>query len=156
MAADFYAPMTYSPVWLYLGVIILMAIVGWAVVIWAQTRPGRTPREPEPPPGWRMARLKGDYIERINEIVRLADAGEIDARRAHQELSVALRQFVQEASGISAPTMTLSELGHSRNPVLAPVTEVVRGIYPVEFGPDRHSSVFRAAAYARQVVAEWT
>ena len=28
MAADFYAPMTYSPVWLYLGVIILMAIVG--------------------------------------------------------------------------------------------------------------------------------
>jgi hypothetical protein len=103
-----------------------------------------------------MARLKGDYIERINEIVRLADAGEIDARRAHQELSVALRQFVQEASGISAPTMTLSELGHSRNPVLAPVTEVVRGIYPVEFGPDRHASVFQAAAYARQVVAEWT
>ena len=114
------------------------------MVIWAQTRPGRTPREPDPPPGWRMARLKGDYIERIDEIVRLADAGEIDARRAHQELSVALRQFVQEASGISAPTMTLSELGHSRNPVLGPVTEIVRGIYPVEFGPDRHASVFQA------------
>ena len=52
--------------------------------------------------------------------------------------------------------MTLSELGHSGTRVLAPVTEVVRGIYPVEFGPDRHASVFQAAAYARQVVAEWT
>ena len=100
MAAEFYAPMPYSPVWLYIGVIIVMAILGWAVVIWAQTRPGRTPREPELPPGWRMARLKGDYIDRIDEIVR--------------------------------------------------------GIYPVEFGPDRHTSVFQAATYARQVVAQWT
>ncbi|MEP6648483.1 MAG: hypothetical protein ABJA74_01020 [Lapillicoccus sp.] len=156
MAADFYPPMTYSPVWLYIGVIILTAIVGWAAVIWAQTRPGRTPRAPEPPPGWRMARLKGDYIERIDEIVRLSDAGEVDARRAHQELSVTLREFVHDASGIGAPTMTLSELGHSRNPALGPVTEVVRGIYPVEFGPDRDTSVARAAAYARQVVAQWT
>ena len=156
MVAEFYPPMTYSPVWLYIGVIILMAIAGWAVVIWTQTRPGRTPRKPEPPPGWRMARLKGDYIDRIDEIVRLAEAGDLDARRAHQELSVALREFVEEASGISAPTMTLSELGHSRNPALGPVTEVVRGIYPVEFGPDRNTSVFSAATFARQVVAQWT
>jgi hypothetical protein len=148
--------MPYSPVWLYLGAVILMAIAMWAAVIWAQTRPGRTPRPPERPPGWRMARLKGDYIERIDEIVRLADSGDIDTRRAHQELSVALRQFVHEASGIGAPTMTLSELGQSRNPALAPVTEVVRGIYPVEFGPDRATSVYQAAAYARQVVAQWT
>ena len=156
MAAEFYPPMAYSPVWLYIGVILLMAIGGWAAVIWAQTRPGRTPRAPEPPPGWRMARLKGDYLERIEEIVRLADAGELDARRAHQELSVALRQFVHEASGISAPTMTLADLGQSRNPALAPVTEVVRGIYPVEFGPDRDTSVATAAAYAREVIARWT
>jgi hypothetical protein len=103
-----------------------------------------------------MARLKGDYLERIEEIVRLAEAGELDARRAHQELSVALRQFVHEASGISAPTMTLTDLGHSRNPALVPVTEVVRGIYPVEFGPDRDTSVVSAAAYAREVIARWT
>lgn len=156
MAADFYPPMTYSPVWLYLGVVILTAIVGWALVIWAQTRPGRTSRQPEPPPGWRMTRLKGDYLARIDEIVRLADAGEIDTRRAHQELSVVLRQFVQEASGINAPTMTLVELGHSRYPALGPVTEVVRSIYPVEFGPERDTSVYQAASYGREVVARWT
>jgi hypothetical protein len=52
--------------------------------------------------------------------------------------------------------MTLSELGHSREPALAPVTDVVRGIYPVEFGPDRDTSVVSAAAYARQVIARWT
>ena len=39
VAADFYSPMTYSPVWLYLGVVILMAIAGWAVVIWARPAP---------------------------------------------------------------------------------------------------------------------
>ena len=139
--------------WLYLGVIILMAIVGWAVVIWAQTLPGRT-RAPEPPPGWRMARLKGDYIDRIDEIVRLADAGELDARRAHQELSVALRRFVEDASGISAPTMTLSELGHSRISALGPVTEIVAG--STRSSSDRTATRCSRRRRTRQVVAQWT
>ena len=36
--------------------------------------------------------------------------GEISQRRAHQQLSVLVRHFVQEVSGIHAPTMTLTEL----------------------------------------------
>ena len=51
--------------------------------------------------------------------------------------------------------MTLSELGHSRISALGPVTEIVRGSTRSS-SPDRNTSVFQAATYARQVVAQWT
>ncbi len=156
MAADFYPPITYSPLWTAIGVVIVLGVLGWAVVVWAQTRPARVEPEPELPPGWWLAQLKGRYIQRIDEVVRLGDAGELSPRRAHQELSVVVRDFVQEASGVQAPTMTLAELGRTGDPALAPVSDVVRGLYPVEFGPERAVSVAAAAAYAREVVARWS
>jgi hypothetical protein len=156
VAAEFYPPMTYSPLWSAIGVVIVLGVLGWALVIWAQTRPARVEPEPELPPGWWLAGLKEGYLERIDEINRLHDAGELSARRAHQELSVAVRDFVHEASGVPAPTMTLAELRRSGDPSLAPVSEIVRGLYPVEFGPDRPGSVRAAAGAAREVVARWT
>jgi hypothetical protein len=156
VAAEFYPPMTYSPLWSAIGVVIVLGVLGWALVIWAQTRPARVEPEPELPRGWWLAGLKEGYLERIDEINRLHDAGELSARRAHQELSVAVRDFVHEASGVRAPTMTLAELRRSGDPSLAPVSEIVRGLYPVEFGPDRPGSVRAAAGAAREVVARWT
>lgn len=156
MAADFYPPMSYSPLWLAIAVAILLGIVGWASVIWAQTRPARSAEPAPPSPQWRLAILKRQYVARIDEIVRLADADELSVRRAHQELSLGVRQFVQEASGVTAPTMTLTELGRTGIPEMAPVSDVVLRLYPVEFGPDRTGSVREAATVARDVVARWT
>jgi hypothetical protein len=156
VAAEFYPPMTYSSLWTAIGVVIVTAVLGWGLVIWAQTRPARVEPEAELPPGWWLARLKAGYVERIDEIARRHDAGELSPRRAHQELSVAVREFVHEASGAPAPTMTLAELRRSGDPSLVPVSDVVRGLYPVEFGPDRAGSVRAAAGAAREVVARWT
>ncbi|WP_295698938.1 hypothetical protein [Lapillicoccus sp.] len=159
MAGDngFYAPMTYSVLWTVIGVVIMLAIVGWAFVIWWQTRPVPPPKPtPPPPPGWLLGQLKGQYLSRIDEIVRLAEAAELSSRRAHQELSTTVRQFVQEASGLRAPTMTLTELGRSGVAQLEPVTDVVLRLYPVEFGPDREASVATSADVARGVVQRWT
>lgn len=159
MGADkgFYGPMTYSTLWTVIGVVILLAIAGWGFVIWWQTRPAPPPKPaPAPPPGWRLAQLKGDYLHRIDEIVRLVDGGELSQRRGHQELSAAVRQFVQEASGLAAPTMTLTELGRSGVAQLEPVTDVVLRLYPVEFGPDRTASVGQSADIAKGVVDRWS
>jgi hypothetical protein len=148
--------MAYSPLWTAIGVVILLGVVGWALFVWLSTRPARIPAPPPLPPGWRLAALKHEYAERIDEIVRLHGTGELTARRAHQELSVAVREFVQEITGVDAPTMTLAELAGAGDPALRPVSEVVRGLYPVEFGPERPVSVEAAGRYARDVVVRWT
>ncbi|MEO7058395.1 MAG: hypothetical protein ABI083_01615 [Lapillicoccus sp.] len=159
MADDngFYLPMTYSTLWLVIGVVILLAILGWALVVWWQTRPAPPPPlAPPPPAGWVLAQLKGRYLTRIDEIVALAESGEISDRRGHQELSTTVRQFVQEASGLRAPTMTLTDLGRSGVAQLEPVTDVVLRLYPVEFGPEREARVATVADVARRVVQQWS
>ncbi len=152
----FYAPMTYTTLWLVIGVALLLAIAGWYVVVWWQTRPA-PPSPPAPPlaSGARLARLKGDCLARIDEVVHRVDAGRLSQRAGHQELSTVVREFVQEASGVSAPTMTLTELGRSGNRRLDPVTDVVLLLYPVEFGPEQPASVADAAVVARTAVERW-
>ncbi len=155
MVADFYPPMTYSALWTVIAAVVALAIVGWFVVVWAQTRRVKAFVAPEPPPGWRLAQLKGEYLQRIDEIVRRAGVGELSARQAHQDLSAAVRQFVRAASGVDAPTMTLTELQRTGLPAMAPVSDVVFRLYPVEFGPERQVALPEAAAVAREVVARW-
>ncbi len=157
MRADgLYPPMTYSPIWLVLGLVTFAGIVAWGFVVWWQTRQPRPQPPPEPPAGWRLEMLKTHYIARIDEVVRLETLGQLSHRRAHQELSLIVREFVEEASGLRAPTMTLSELGRSSVPSLAPVTDVVLRLYPVEFGPETATPVWQAADLARGALARWT
>lgn len=153
----FYGPMTYSTVWTVVGVGLLLLVAAWYVVVWRQTRAAPPPPPAPPlPRGWRLAQLKGDSLGRIDEVVRRVEAGELSQRRGHQELSGVVREFVQSASGVSAPTMTLTDLGRSGNRQLDPVTDVVLQLYPVEFGPDRPASVGEAADAARRVVQRWS
>lgn len=160
MDGDYYPPMTYSPIWLALGVVILVGLIGWAVVVVTITRRVRQPAPPQPPPHWRLAALQGDYLRRIDEVVRLADGAELQPRRAHQELSSIVREFVEEASGVQVGTMTLTELARSPLPSVGPVRDVVGRLYPLEFGAQAGDaspvSVAAAAAAAREVVTRWS
>ena len=84
-----------------------------------------------------------------------AARGEISQRAGHQQLSVLVRHFVQEVSGIHAPTMTLTELtatGHR----LTPVSQVRRAADPGEFGPRETETLAGAGEVAEQVVGRWS
>lgn len=153
----FYPPMTYSGAWLVVGLAVLLAVVGWYVVVWWQTRPAAAPAAPPPfASGTRLAQLKTACLARIDEVVREVDQGRVSQRAGHQELSTVVRDFVQAACGVNAPTMTLTELGHSGNRRLDPVTDVVLRLYPVEFGPEQSASVADAAVAAREAVQRWS
>ena len=160
MDGDYYPPMTYSPIWLALGVVILVGLLGWAVVVVTLTRRAGTPEPPQPPAHWRLAALQDDYLRRIDEVVRLARHDELEPRRAHQELSTVVREFVEEASGVEVGTMTLTDLARSPIPSVGPVREVVGRLYPLEFGAHAGratvASVEAAASAAAEVVSRWS
>ncbi|HET7399341.1 MAG TPA: hypothetical protein VFJ94_12555 [Intrasporangium sp.] len=150
----FYAPDPYSRTWLWVGAGLLLAVALWYLWVWWSTRP-RPVHGPVAATGGRLERLRADYTRQIDVVVARADAGEISQRRAHQQLSVLVRHFVQEASGIAAPTMTLTDLVGS-GARLGPVSRVVRRLYPGEFAPREADTLAEAAAGARDVVARWS
>lgn len=150
----FYAPDPYSTSWLLIGIGLVGLIAAWYVWVWrsARERPVVVPPRITPD---RLSRLRADYTREIELVLSRARQGTITQRRAHQQVSVLVRHFVQEVSGIKAPTMTLTDLNAS-GARLSPVSRVVGALYPGEFGPRDTDTLEGAGRVAKEVVGRWS
>lgn len=155
---DLYPPAQYGagPLLLAFGIIALLILA--AILVFVLTRPRRsiTIRGTglAPSAGASLSQLRADYLSQIAAIEQAAASGEIDARRAHLELSRTVRTFVNEYSGLEAPVLTLDELA-------------ARGVHPAlleAIGTYYYPSIFHrgpaidpatGAAAARTVVTTW-
>ncbi|OFI39455.1 hypothetical protein BIU82_14095 [Arthrobacter sp. SW1] len=144
----FYAPLQYGSQWMWLGLVLLAAVIAWLL------RPARQERRAAAPgtPPADMSTLRSRYLAAIDAVVADAAAGRVPEREAHQRLSLLLRGFAGEVRGVNATHMTLAEL---RDHGLGAVAEGVAGMYPAEFAAATQSSVERSAALARQAVHTW-
>jgi hypothetical protein len=132
---------------------IVALIAAWYVWVWWATRE-RPVVIPPRLSADRLTRLRADYTRQIDVVLEKARTGSITQRRAHQKVSVLVRHFVQEVSGIRAPTMTLTDL-NAVGPRLSPVSRVVGVLYPGEFAPRDSRTLEGAARVAKEVVGRW-
>lgn len=144
----------YSPIWGVLGALLLLAIVVYYALSWFLTRP----RPPKPGPTAAAStkrsvpELQGIYLHEVDMISQRHQAGELSARRANAALSVAVREFLAEATGTPADKMTLTEL---RSTPYVGATYAVAEYYPIVFGADEARNVEHGAHAARQVISLW-
>ncbi|MGK3955773.1 hypothetical protein ACLKOZ_06230 [Arthrobacter sp. R4] len=149
----FYAPLQYSPLWLWAGIGLLVLVVGWYFFVYLSTRkrpvPAAAPRFTPPSD---IHSLKEAYLQRIDAVETDAAAGRLTSRASHQELSLLVRKFTRDVTGVDAPRMTLAEL--DSHPLPAAATAVGR-LYPGEFGAEPLPPLARSAETARQAVRAW-
>jgi hypothetical protein len=150
--ADFYGPLLYSPWLLWLGPGLVVLLAGWFLYVFISTRRPRTPAE-RPLPASDLNALRADFLERIDRVAADTQSGRLPARQAHQELSLLVRLFVQSASGVAAPRMTLAEFKENGPPAVA---NAIGRIYPGEFAAYPQESPAAAAETAREVVRSWS
>ncbi|MET4003731.1 hypothetical protein ABIB48_002466 [Arthrobacter sp. UYCu511] len=155
MPADttFYAPVGYSAWWPLLGVALLILCAAAVAWIWVATKPPGTIGVPNFVPPRHPQGVKAKYLALIDGLQNQHDAGHLATRAAHSELSLAVRTFVHEMTGLRTQRMTLTELREHRLPL---AEEAVELFYPGEFsrtGGDR--LVSDSAQAARNVVREW-
>jgi hypothetical protein len=150
---EFYGPLQYASLWGWAGVGLLVLVAAWYAVVFAATR---TPRGAEarrrPAKLTDLAGLKAAYLQRIDDVEKDAAAGQRSARDSHQEISLLLRKFVRDATGVDAPRMTHADLAEHPLPAAA---SAVGQLYPAEFGPEPLPSVAGSAAAARRAVQSW-
>lgn len=149
-----YPPTQYGGGWLLLLFVLVALLVLGAVLVVVLTRPRRAPVAPAVPVEVALQRLRGEYLARIDDVDRRARAGELDARRAHAELSRLMRGFVNEYSGLEAPVMTLQDLA-ARGVHPALVDAIGRFSYPSLFPRQAPVDPVLGAEAARQVVHAW-
>lgn len=156
MQADpgFYGPLPYNPEWAWCGAAILALVAGWYAYVWLSSRaaPASCPA-PARPALTDLPALKAAYLQRIQDAERDAAACTLDARAAHQQISMLLRGFVRDATGVDATRMTQQDLAQHPLPAAA---DAVEALYPAEFGPGPLPSVGASAARASAAVRAWS
>lgn len=147
----YYAPVAYSQGWTVLAIGIIALVIGWYLFVWLFHR-RRTPAAqrlvvvaPE--------ELSTRYIHLVDNVEAAYAGGELSTRAAHQKLSLIVRLYAQEASGVPAGVMTLADLTEAK---LTRVADTVARYYPTEFAADADGDVAQSAALARQAVTPWS
>lgn len=151
-APDTYGPFGYGPWWVLGCAVLLAAMLAYAAA-WFLTRPRGVLEPPPPPPVPIDVRsVKEKYLGMIDEVAAEHAAGELDPRALAQRLSLVLRFFAHESTGVVAEVMTLRDLGGADLPA---VRGAVEQYYPPSFRRAARHDPDAALAAARQVVATW-
>ncbi len=149
-----YPPAQYGVGWLLLVFAIIVAAVVVGLLVGWLTRPRRLGTRPQADPAAVLSQLRGEYLAQIDDLERRTRAGDLDARRAHAELSRLMRAFVNEYSGLEAPVMTLQDLvAAGVHPAL--IEALSRFSYPSVFRREAPLDPVLGAEAARQVVRSW-
>lgn len=152
--SEFHGPLQYSPVWMWAGLSLLLLLAGWYVFVFTSTRRPRMDKNAaDVAPLTDLPALKAAYLQRITDVEHHAAAGNLAARSAHQEISLLLRRFVRDATGVDAPRMTHADLAEHPLPAAA---AAIAALYPGEFGPEPLPAVEATAATARKAVRSWS
>ena len=152
-ASEFTGPVGYSPLWLVLAGVLLVLVVAYyvGVNVWAgdvsEVDRKAAPSTVDP--------ARKDCTKRLAVIEQSVRAGRMPVRRGVQELSAAVRAFVENVSDLPASAMTLEELRRDADPRLA---EAIALMYPSEFAPGEAATDDFSASLlqARQLVTTWT
>lgn len=153
--ALFYGQISYSPVWMMIGLLLVGLAVGIIVVILYITRKKEiktiSTLKITAPKVVNMNVLRDKYTKLINEAESRFKRNQIKASQCHQQISLIVRLFFYEAMGFHADIMTLNDLKKSNYKKLA---EFVENHYPDEFDTLEKGSVAEAAEKARKIVRE--
>jgi len=141
LPAEFHGPIDYSDRWILLAVLALfLCAVYVAAVLWfTRERPAPPPPPPPPEPD-----VRAEHLARIEEIAAAVHEGSTSLRDGHQQLSAAVRSYVERITPLPASRMSLADF-RARSPRLA---EVIEAMYPPEFAPARPGQADREAEEA--------
>jgi hypothetical protein len=152
----FFGPVQYEHFVLYLliGAGLVALIVAWYVFVvrFSRTRVPR-PAVVRRPSRADLRQLRVRYASLIDEVEAEYRAGRLAERAVNGRLSLLVRFFASEASGVDAQVMTLQDL---RTASIPQVTGAVEGYYPPAFQQAYSGDPAAAVARAREVVTTWS
>lgn len=152
-----YPPMNYTVMWLLIAIGCAVALIAWyGFVLWL-TRKKRqrtvATLKPADMTPIDIPAIQAKYLALIAEIEQALARGEIKSRAAHQKLSILLRYFAQEAHGLRAFSLTLTDLRKTRFTQLA---DAIESYYVPEFHQVLEGDIQAALRLAKEVVSTWS
>ncbi|MGY5764881.1 hypothetical protein ACXET9_06755 [Brachybacterium sp. DNPG3] len=146
-------PPQYSIAWLILALLCVIVIVALIVGTLRITR-GIEERiayrgRPSDAEG-----LKAEFLRAVNEIAERHEAGELEARAGHHELTGVMRRFVRRTTGHDVTSQDLTTLlAHERT---ADVGRLIADLYEPDFSLASDAQLRTSVRRAREVIRRWS
>ena len=96
--------------------------------------------------------IKNDYLSRINNLLNDINNKKVSNRKAYQQLSVLIRNFIYEATGIKVQNYSLEEIKITSIPYLY---DLIYEFYDPEFNKISTSSIKDSINKTVSVIQKW-
>lgn len=96
--------------------------------------------------------IKYQYLNKLNDLERALDSKEITSRKAYQELSMLIRLFVYELTGLEVQSCTLKDIKKLDIPVLY---ELIKEYYDPEFSKISRGNIKASIEKTKEVISRW-
>jgi len=142
-------------VWIIVAAVLIVS----AVLIWIllyrvlKEKLGKNPMKIRQVPRGVLLGLKRKYMKELAKLEDDVRGGRLTIREAYQRLSLIIRLFVFEVTGIRVQEYTLSEIEKLN---YKPLTALVSEYYVPEFAREADSDIMSAIYKTRGVIDKWT
>lgn len=148
--------------WLTAGMTVLVMLIGIiGLVVFLNRKNKKKAVAPKPAPVQgeqpQLKQVSGEQIKQkycamIDELENQYRGGKVSNRKAYQELSVIVRQFVYELTGVKVHNFTLDEINRLDMPSLY---TLIAECYTPEFSVDKDGNIYDTMNKTRMVIKEW-
>lgn len=151
-APEIIDPPQYSVAWLILAALCLIVMAALTVgtlrlsrAVVSRAAYRRRPTEPEG--------LKAEFLRAVNDIAARHDAGQIDARTGHHELTAVMRRFAQRTSGRDITSRDVGAL--LADPATHDIGVLIGRLYEPGFALHSDRELAASVHEARGVIRRW-
>ena len=96
--------------------------------------------------------VKYKYLSKLNDLELNLNDKKITSRKAYQELSVLIRLFVYELTGLEVQSCTLKDIKKLNIPVLY---ELIKEYYDPEFSKISKGNIKASIEKTKEVISRW-
>ena len=96
--------------------------------------------------------IKNKYLNMLDELDNKLDTKKISSRKAYQELSILIRSFVKEVTGIDVTPCVLSDIERMNMPI---IYDLVKEYYSPEFARISIGNIRSSISKTRGVIYRW-
>lgn len=145
-------PMPYSTAWLWLGLLLVFAVIGWCVGILVWTLPSQRLRRVPVARSLHARLLRRRFARTVQRIAARHRDGELTDAEAGAAMSRTLRSFLHQATGTRAQYLQLDDIASGE---LAPAAPTLAALDDAQFNAASPVQVGEVGAATEELIRSW-
>lgn len=146
-------PLPFSPWWLWAGVTLIAAVIGWLAGIFVCTMPPARLRGMPVIGGLHARLLRRRFARSVAAICGQHRSGAISARQAAAAISRTLRSFLFLATGTRAQYLHVGDIASSD---LAPAGPLFEALGDIQFNTESRIDVGAVGRSTEELIRSWS